>query len=233
MSISEFFVETVTALFDKISITDYPKTVISILLLVLIIGIFSVFLIKKIRENESVSKMTQNTRDHTGDNYFQGGVIGNNNVIFCGGSKSEIPGIQKPTIKKAVPEIPVVILLPAPGKLNLENRGEETIYLWGSKFGDCSSSFSRFPLKILTGTHHYFLTHKLEQRARQNIGQNGDKLLPFETYLTDSSKKHFYTAKFNVFIEIKDGTITFHTHQLDINEEKWSQPDAQSATSSP
>jgi len=55
------------------------------------------------------------------------------------------------SVVQSVVQQPQVLLLSDPGQLNLHNRGQSEIYLWGSKFGDTPAIIEKEPRIIPIG----------------------------------------------------------------------------------
>jgi len=114
---------------------------------------------------------------------------------------------------------PSVLLLPASGQLNLYNRGAEDIKMWGDKLAGTDRSMGE-PRIIPKDAYYYFLSGQLQAWALSNIGKDGEKLLPFEVYLTDERGQR-YTAKFDLLIKVHGGEMTVHTQQLGVTLSDW------------
>lgn len=111
--------------------------------------------------------------------------------------------------------IPNVVLLPASGQLNLINTGKEDIYVWGDKFDDQPKDVTENPRTIPVRGFYYFLTAKMAVSARSAVGVNGEKLVPFEVYLSTGNGVR-YVAKFLLLVIMKDGEMSIHTQQLGV-----------------
>jgi hypothetical protein len=126
---------------------------------------------------------------------------------------SKVPDLQHST--------PSVLLLPERDRLVLYNRSNADIYLWGDKFDDETAPTVETQRRTIPfGGFYYFLTDKLEAQAKVVIGENGEKLEPFEVYISDKSDRR-YIAKFDLLIKMKDSSMTVHTQQLGVSEGNW------------
>jgi len=119
------------------------------------------------------------------------------------------------SVVQSVVQQPQVLLLSAPGQLNLHNRGQSEIYLWGSKFGDTPAIIEKEPRIRPIGAFYYIFTDKL----RTN-GVSGEVLVPLEVYLSDSLNHH-YIAKFNLLIEVNGEDFVIHTQQMGVVQGEW------------
>ncbi|MGA8612218.1 MAG: hypothetical protein WB760_10955, partial [Xanthobacteraceae bacterium] len=98
----------------------------------------------------------------------------------------EAPSVPPPS------GLPSVILLPEPGRLVLYNKSSADLYLWGDKFDDdVAPNIEDKRRTIPFGGFYYFLTDKLEAQAKTVIGANGEKLEPFEVYISDKSDRRY------------------------------------------
>ena len=113
-----------------------------------------------------------------------------------------------------------VILLPFAGQMNLYNNGSNDLRLYGDKFGDEPRDMVDAPRVIPSGAFYYFLTDKMEAYCRARLGGNGERLYPFECYLSDSSNKR-YVAQFDLLVTLKDGVFAIHAQQLGVEEQDW------------
>jgi hypothetical protein len=136
-------------------------------------------------------------------------------------SRMPISDIEtKPNVPKALVERPSVLLLPVPGQLQLHNRGTTNLNLWGNKLGGFPADVEKETRIIPRGAFYYFLTDKLQQAMLNTIGSDGDKLFPFEVYLSDEDGKR-YIAKFNLLVKMTKGTMEVHTQQMGIRDGDW------------
>jgi hypothetical protein len=117
---------------------------------------------------------------------------------------------------KAVPaeSTPSVLLLASSGRLNLFNKSAQDLQLWGNKFDATPADIGGVRV-IPKDAYYYFLTDKLKAWALATIGKTGEKLIPFEVYLSDSHGQQ-YIAKFDLLIVMDRGDMTIHTQQLGV-----------------
>ena len=126
-----------------------------------------------------------------------------------------------PPLLKAAEHVPSVVLLPGSNQLNLFNRGDEDLKLVGDRLDDTPMSIEGPPRVISKGEFYYFLSDKLKQWALQTIGRDGERLVPFEVYISTMDNKHFI-AKFYLLILMNGGAMTIHTQQLGVFRGGWS-----------
>lgn len=126
------------------------------------------------------------------------------------------------SIQPTEPDTLKIILIGHPnmGQLNLYNREKNDIYLWGSKFGVEDSVIENQPRTIPQEGYYYFLTDRLKVLAISVIGRTGERIFPFEVYLSDKMGKH-YIAKFNLLVKLQKGEMSVHTQQIDVSQKEW------------
>ena len=115
---------------------------------------------------------------------------------------------------------PSVVLVPEGDTLRLYNRSDTDLSLWGDKLDDTARDIGGQARIIPKEDFYYFLTDRLKEFALKDLGQNGEKLYPFEVYLSDNQQH--YIAKFYLLIQMTDGRMTVHTQQLGVAATDWS-----------
>jgi hypothetical protein len=125
-----------------------------------------------------------------------------------------LPKVETPPVP------PSVVLLPVPGQLQLHNRGTSEILLWGTKVEGALATIEKEPRIIPTGHFYYFLEDDLRKFLDLTVGNEGDRLLDFDIYISTADKRDFI-ARFKLFVKIRNGEIEIHTQQLGVAEGKW------------
>jgi hypothetical protein len=115
---------------------------------------------------------------------------------------------------------PSVVLMYEAPKLKLDNLGRTEIFLWGNHIEGDLPIIEDEARTIFPGYHYYWLNDNLQKWLLKLIGQNGERLLKYDTYLCDKNDKQ-YTANFKLLVKIKDGNIEMHTQQMGIVEGGW------------
>jgi hypothetical protein len=115
---------------------------------------------------------------------------------------------------------PSVVLLPALDRLVLHNRGSTDLRLWGTKAEGYPADIDQVARTVPAGGSYYLLSDRLKDAMLAEIGPNGKRLLPFETYLTDIHDKR-YIAKFGLLIVMTGGNMEVHTQQFGVSEGTW------------
>ena len=127
---------------------------------------------------------------------------------------------KKDTSKKVLPAAPFVLLLYENDQLKLYNREPYELKIWGDKFGDEVTPLEPIARIIPRDGFYYFLNDGLKAYSLTHIGENGERLYPFEVYLAGRSDQH-YTAKFMLLIKMNNGTMAIHTQQLGVSGGGW------------
>jgi hypothetical protein len=135
------------------------------------------------------------------------------------------PGYRLYQLRITPAATPSVILLWEDQQLKIYNHDNNDIYFWGYKFDDERPSIMDIPRVIAAAipgstTFYYLPWPRPEDYAQKVIGENGDKLVPFEAYL----KNHLqikYTAKFYILIDMKNSVLGIRTQQLGIVPGGW------------
>jgi len=116
-----------------------------------------------------------------------------------------------------------VLLLSEPGRLVLYNKSAGDLKLWGAKMEGFAPALEKEPRIVPVDGFYYFLNDALKGVMLLTLGQNGEKLFPFETYIADGAGRR-YVAKFALLIKMNDGSMQVHTQQLGVQEGDWSGP---------
>jgi hypothetical protein len=114
-----------------------------------------------------------------------------------------------PTVDQA----PSIILVPGAGQLNLYNQGDADLQLWGDKLEGLPPDIEKQERIIPSGGFYYFLTDRLKAVMLSTVGRDGEKLVPFEVYLSDMKGRN-YNATFYLLVKMTAGNMTIHTQQL-------------------
>ena len=111
------------------------------------------------------------------------------------------------------------VLVSEPGRLTLYNRSSEELLLWGDKFDGDAAMMESASRRIPKDAYYYFLTDSLEAYAASNIGNNGERLEPFEIYVARNGDH--YTVHCKLLIKMASGQFSVHTQNLGIEKGGW------------
>jgi hypothetical protein len=111
-----------------------------------------------------------------------------------------------------IEQVPFVILRPAAGQLNLQNKGDADLQLWGDKFEGLPANIERQARIIPRDGFYYFPTDRLKAVMLSTVGHDGEKVVPFEVYLSDVAGRK-YIARFDLHIRMTSGDMTIYIQQ--------------------
>jgi hypothetical protein len=109
---------------------------------------------------------------------------------------------------------------PATKHLNITNKGQCNVYLWGDKLGEADKTVEQQPRLITPGGLYYIIADGFESLLLTRIGQNGETSAPFEVYLT-SQRGSRYVVHVLLFIQIKNGIVSIHPQTTAIEKTNW------------
>jgi hypothetical protein len=110
-------------------------------------------------------------------------------------------------------QAPSVALIPAAGQLNLYNKGDLDLQLWGDKVAGSPPEIDEQARIIARDEFYSFPIDRLKAVMPPATGHDREKLISFEVYLSDMSGRN-YIAKFDLLVKITSGNMTIHTQQL-------------------
>lgn len=100
-------------------------------------------------------------------------------------------------------------LIYAGDQLQIWNRGKTNIYLWGNKYEDTVDA-AKQPMTITPAGGYYLLPNTLEPIIYKQVGQNGERKVPFDLYLRSEDGKK-YIMHCTLLERVKAGKITIDT----------------------
>jgi hypothetical protein len=112
-----------------------------------------------------------------------------------------------------IEQAPSVTLQPAAGQLNLYNTGSADLQLWGDKLEGFPTDIDEQGQVIGRDRFYNFPTDRLRAAMLSTVGHNGEKLVPFEVYLSDETGRS-YVARFDLLVKMTSGNMTIHTRQV-------------------
>jgi hypothetical protein len=114
---------------------------------------------------------------------------------------------QKQMSLKYAPSLDIIY---AGEQLQLWNRGNGNVYLWGNKYNGYKRDFSGKAWAISPGNYYYLLTNYLNPTILAKIGKAGEDRVSFDLYISTEDKKK-YIVHAELWEIVKDGQITIHT----------------------
>jgi hypothetical protein len=110
------------------------------------------------------------------------------------------------------------VLVSEPGRLTLFNRSSQELQLWGDKF-DGDAAMESTPRRIPRDAYYYFLTDRLQAYAAPVIGDNGERLEPFEIYIAHNGDH--YTIRCKLLLKMASGQFSVHAQNLGLEKGGW------------
>ena len=102
-----------------------------------------------------------------------------------------------------------------PQRLNIINKGQNNIWLWGTKLGDGVLSTEQQPRLITPNGSYYLIADKLEAKILSVIGENGQTKVPLEILIETQNRKR-WTVQVLLFVVVTKGTVTVHTQTVSV-----------------
>jgi hypothetical protein len=107
---------------------------------------------------------------------------------------------------------PSVTLVPSTGQLNLYNGSGSDLQLWGDRLQGFPSDIEKQGQIIPANGVYYFRTDRLRSLMLSTVGNQGEKLIRFDVYLSDTKGRN-YIATFMLLIKMISGGMTIQTQQ--------------------
>lgn len=105
-------------------------------------------------------------------------------------------------------------------RINIFNKGQTNIYLWGLKLGDGPKVVEQEPRLITPAGYYYILGETLESQIRLALAQNADVQRQLEIYVTNQIGIK-YVVRTIVVGQSYGEEIALHTQTTSIRQEKW------------
>jgi hypothetical protein len=112
------------------------------------------------------------------------------------------------------------VLVSEPGRLTLYNRSAQDLQLWGDKFDGIETTMEATPRRIPRDGYYYLLIDRLQAYAETVIGKDGDRLEPFELYISSANGDH-YTFRCILLLKTQSGNFSVHAQNLGIDKGGW------------
>jgi hypothetical protein len=112
------------------------------------------------------------------------------------------------------------VLVSEPGRLILYNRSAKELQLWGDKFDGDAATMEATARQIPRDGYYYLLTDRLQAYAETVIGRDGDRLEPFELYISSANGDH-YTVRCTLLLKMQSGNFSVHAQNLGIDKRGW------------
>ncbi|MDD5691954.1 MAG: hypothetical protein PHP10_02105 [Candidatus Omnitrophica bacterium] len=106
-----------------------------------------------------------------------------------------------------------------PQRLNIVNKGQQNIWLCGTKLGDGVRSIDQ-PVLITPGGSYYLIADMLEREIVSKVGESGEMRLPFEVLIQTQNRKR-WIVKTILFAVATKGVVTIHTQTISATPGDW------------
>lgn len=145
-------------------------------------------------------------------------------ALYIGVKQTEI-SIKQTEISKALLDIPFtvsvdVVYEPGSKRLNIYNKGQTNLYLWGSKLGTGAQELEKEPRLITSGGSYYLLAESIESDTLAKIPQNGELRDNLDLYLTSQNATKYIVTTI-IFAKVVSGKCTIHTQTTSIKPQEW------------
>jgi hypothetical protein len=107
-----------------------------------------------------------------------------------------------------------------PQRLNISNKGQTNIWLWGTRLADAAPSYEQQPRLITPGGFYYLIADKLEALIVKNIGQNGNTVVPLEVFVAGQNGKKWIVRTL-LFAVVTNGVVQIHTQTVSATQTDW------------
>lgn len=145
-------------------------------------------------------------------------------ALYIGLKQTEI-SIKQTEISKALLDIPFtvsvdVVYEPGSKRLNIYNKGQTNLYLWGSKLGTGAQVLEKEPRLITPEGLYYLLAESIESDTLAKIPQNGELRDNLDLYLTSQNATKYIVTTI-IFAKVVSGKCTIHTQTTSIKPQEW------------
>lgn len=152
-------------------------------------------------------------------------------AIYIGLKQAEISNRQadisetQTEISKSLADLPFVVSAEIAydqnmKRVNIYNKGQTNIYLWGTKLGDGPKVVEQDPRLITPSGFYYLLADSLEGDLRKALGKESEVQGRFTIYLTSQNDVK-YTVSTLLFGKASGDKFTIHTQTTSIRPQEW------------
>ena len=152
-------------------------------------------------------------------------------ALYIGLKQTEISSrqaeisVKQTEISKALLDIPFTVSVdvayePGSKRLNIYNKGQTNIYLWGSKTGTGPQKIKTEPRIITPGGSYYIFADTVESDALAKFPQNGELRYNLYLYLTSQNATKYVVTTI-IFVKIVAGKSKVHTQTTSIKAQEW------------
>lgn len=133
--------------------------------------------------------------------------------------------LKQTEISKNLAELPYVVSAevtydPSTKRINIYNKGQTNIFLWGSKMGDGPALVEKEPRLITPSGSYYVFADQLEDEIIQKTGGNGEVRGDLKIYLKNQGDTK-YKVSVIIFAKCENGRVSINTQTTSIKPEAW------------
>lgn len=105
--------------------------------------------------------------------------------------------------------------------IQVYNRGETNLYIWGSSFNRKEQSTdNRGRLITPSGLPYHFPGHNLNQKLASLLAEKENAFIPFELYFKDNRGEKYVSENY-FFVFRKDGQLAIDVQTTEIEKSSW------------
>lgn len=152
-------------------------------------------------------------------------------ALYIGLKQTEIStrqteiSLKQTEISKALLDIPFtvsvdVVYEAGARRLNIYNKGQTNLYLWGSKLGTGAQVLEKEPRLITPDGFYYLLVESIESDTLAKFPQNGESRGNLNLYITSQNETKYIVTTI-IFAKVVSGKCTIHTQTISIKPQEW------------
>jgi hypothetical protein len=153
-------------------------------------------------------------------------LIASGVFLFCAGAailylENEGPIVARGGHESEPSALPKVLLSYEVDRLVLHNRGQHDLYFWGDKFGSHAPDIQEKGRRVSAVGRCDLYLEPLRTWALDAIGEDGQKSVPLDMYLTDGTRSQKFTGKFALLIRMRNGEMAVEPRTLAVTRQPW------------
>lgn len=133
--------------------------------------------------------------------------------------------LKQTEISKNLAELPYVVSVevaydPSTKRINIFNKGQTNVFLWGSKMGDGPALIEKEPRLITPGGFYYVFADQVEAEAIKKTGGNGEMRGDLKLYLTNLNETKYQVSTI-IFAKCENNQVSINMQTTSIKPEAW------------
>jgi hypothetical protein len=113
-----------------------------------------------------------------------------------------------------------VAYTPENKRIQIYNKGNSFIALWGTKDLQAKPNIKKEPIIITQNGSYYIFGDKLEEIIREKAGDTKEVYIPFDLYITGANNLK-YVVKNRLFCEVSKDQVKIHSQTTAIERTEW------------